>query len=155
MIGLCFASLSGLIGIGGGTLFVPYLTSKGISMRLAIGIASCLGLFIGLCSSITLLLSWDLTSANTPVSMLGPIYIPAIIFLTLPSLIFINLSAGWLQKISDKNIRRGFAYLLIFISFMMILKDILKPSETTPLTAIALKQLANRAGIPDEVFQLV
>jgi uncharacterized membrane protein YfcA len=123
LIGLCFASLSGLIGIGGGTLFVPYLTSKGISMRLAIGIASCLGLFIGLCSSITLLLSWDLTSANTPVSMLGPIYIPAIIFLTLPSLIFINLSAGWLQKISDKNIRRGFAYLLIFISFMMILKN--------------------------------
>jgi acyl-CoA reductase-like NAD-dependent aldehyde dehydrogenase len=32
---------------------------------------------------------------------------------------------------------------------------VLKPSETTPLTAIALKQLANRAGIPDEVFQLV
>jgi len=32
---------------------------------------------------------------------------------------------------------------------------VLKPSETTPLTAIAVKQLANRAGIPDEVFQLV
>jgi succinate-semialdehyde dehydrogenase/glutarate-semialdehyde dehydrogenase len=32
---------------------------------------------------------------------------------------------------------------------------VLKPSEVTPLTAIADKQLANRAGIPDEVFQLV
>lgn len=32
---------------------------------------------------------------------------------------------------------------------------VLKPSELTPLTAIAVKQLANRAGIPDEVFQLV
>jgi succinate-semialdehyde dehydrogenase/glutarate-semialdehyde dehydrogenase len=32
---------------------------------------------------------------------------------------------------------------------------VLKPSEVTPLTAIAVKQLANRAGIPDEVFQLV
>eukprot|EP00557_Chaetoceros_sp_GSL56_P010580 CAMPEP_0176485304 /NCGR_PEP_ID=MMETSP0200_2-20121128/4969_1 /TAXON_ID=947934 /ORGANISM="Chaetoceros sp., Strain GSL56" /LENGTH=530 /DNA_ID=CAMNT_0017881941 /DNA_START=129 /DNA_END=1721 /DNA_ORIENTATION=- len=32
---------------------------------------------------------------------------------------------------------------------------VLKPSELTPLTAIAVKELANRAGIPDEVFQLI
>lgn len=32
---------------------------------------------------------------------------------------------------------------------------VLKPSELTPLTAIAVKELANRAGIPDEVFQLM
>lgn len=32
---------------------------------------------------------------------------------------------------------------------------VLKPSELTPLTAITVKELANRAGIPDEVFQLM
>lgn len=32
---------------------------------------------------------------------------------------------------------------------------VLKPSELTPLTAIALKHLATQAGIPDDVFQLV
>ena len=122
LIGLCFASFSGLIGIGGGTLFVPYLTSKGISMKQSIGIASCLGVFIGLCSSITIFLSWDLASIDKT-SMLGPIYIPAIIFLTLPGLILIKLSADRLQKISDKNIRRGFACLLIFIGFMMVLRN--------------------------------
>ena len=121
LIGLCFASFSGLIGIGGGTLFVPYLSSKGISMKKSIGIASCFGVFIGLCSSITIFLSWDLTSIDKTL-MLGPIYIPAIIFLTLPGLILIKLSADRLQKISDKNIRRGFACFLIFIGFMMILK---------------------------------
>ena len=30
-----------------------------------------------------------------------------------------------------------------------------KPSELTPLSAIALKNLADRAGIPDGVFELV
>ncbi len=123
LIGLCFGSLSGLIGIGGGTLFVPYLTSKGISMKSAIGIASCLGLFIGLFSSITILLSWGTTTKDNQIPMFGPIYIPAIIFLTLPSLIFIKLSADWIQKISEKNIRRGFACLLIFIAFTIILKN--------------------------------
>lgn len=32
---------------------------------------------------------------------------------------------------------------------------VLKPSELTPLTAIAIKHLAMQAGIPDDVFQLV
>jgi len=32
---------------------------------------------------------------------------------------------------------------------------VLKPSELTPLTAIALKQLAERAGIPPNVFQVM
>ena len=123
LIGLCFASLSGLIGIGGGSLFVPYLTSKGITIKHSIGIASCLGLFIGLCSSITIFLSWGPTLFKNQASMLGPIYIPAIIFLTIPSLIFVKLSADWLQKISDKNIRRGFVCLLIFIAFTMILRN--------------------------------
>jgi succinate-semialdehyde dehydrogenase/glutarate-semialdehyde dehydrogenase len=32
---------------------------------------------------------------------------------------------------------------------------VLKPSELTPLTAIAIKHLAMQAGIPDDVFQLM
>lgn len=32
---------------------------------------------------------------------------------------------------------------------------VLKPSELTPLTAIALKVLANRAGIPEGVFEVI
>ena len=32
---------------------------------------------------------------------------------------------------------------------------LLKPSELTPLTAVALKNLAVQAGIPDDVFQLM
>ena len=32
---------------------------------------------------------------------------------------------------------------------------VLKPSELTPLSAIALKELASEAGIPENVFQVM
>jgi uncharacterized protein len=118
-IGLFFSTISGLIGIGGGTLFVPYLTSRGIGIKLAIGISSSLGLIIGLGSSITLYLSWQELSMINRESMVGAVYMPAIFFLTLPSLIFVKLSADCLQKISDKRIKIAFAYLLIAVGLFM------------------------------------
>jgi uncharacterized membrane protein YfcA len=50
------------------------------------------------------------------------IYIPAIIFLTLPSLVFVNLSAGWLLKISDARAKHWFASLLLIIGVSMALQ---------------------------------
>ncbi len=32
---------------------------------------------------------------------------------------------------------------------------VLKPSDLTPLTALALQALAKRAGVPDGVFEIV
>jgi len=51
----------------------------------------------------------------------GFIYKPAILFLTLPSLIFIKLSAGWLLKLDDLLIKRLFSLLLVIIGIMMFL----------------------------------
>ena len=62
------------------------------------------------------------TFTNTDnLSLLGYIYLPAIIYLTLPSLIFVKLSAGWLMKISDEKVNKWFALLLIFIGISMSL----------------------------------
>ena len=62
------------------------------------------------------------TFTNTDnLSLLGYIYLPAIIYLTLPSLIFVKLSAGWLMKISDEKVKQWFAVLLIFIGISMSL----------------------------------
>jgi uncharacterized membrane protein YfcA len=53
--------------------------------------------------------------------MFGFIYLPAILFLTLPSLIFVRLSANWLLKISDDDVKKLFSYMLFIIGLLMLI----------------------------------
>ena len=120
IVGFFFSIISGLLGIGGATLFVPYLIKNNIPAKLAIGTSSALGFLIGLAASISIFIG-SLYSVSTNNSMFGFIYLPAILFLTLPSLIFVKLSANWLLKISDENVKKLFSCLLLIIGLLMLL----------------------------------
>ena len=120
IVGFFFSIISSLVGIGGATLFVPYLIRKNIPAKLAIGTSSALGFLIGLAASISILISSGY-SVSTYNFMFGFIYLPAVLFLTLPSLIFVKLSANWLLKISDKNVKNLFSCMLLIIGLLMLL----------------------------------
>ena len=62
----------------------------------------------------------QLRSIESNQSLLGFIYLPAILFLTLPSLIFVKLSANWLLKIPEQLINKLFSSLLIIIGLSML-----------------------------------
>tara|TARA_B110000091_G_C13420121_1_gene311745 strand:- start:101 stop:475 length:375 start_codon:yes stop_codon:yes gene_type:complete len=119
-VGFIFAIISGLVGIGGATLFVPFLIRNNIPAKLAIGTSSALGFLIGLVASISIFMS-SLYVDPINNSIFGFIYLPAILFLTLPSLIFVQLSANWLLKISDANIKKLFSSMLLIIGLLMLL----------------------------------
>ena len=120
VISFIFSIISGIVGIGGATLFVPFLIKNNIPPKLAIGTSSILGFFIGLSASIAIYVGYLYSGLNDQLTF-GFIYTPAILFLTLPSLIFIKLSAGWLLKLDDLLIKRLFGLLLIIIGIMMLL----------------------------------
>ena len=120
LIGFVFSIISGLVGIGGATLFVPYLIRKRIPPKIAIGTSSALGFLIGLGASISIFIS-SLYSEPLNNYMFGFIYLPAILFLTLPSLIFVQLSANWLLKISDVIVKKLFSSMLLIIGLLMLL----------------------------------
>lgn len=120
VISFIFSIISGIVGIGGATLFVPFLIKNNIPPKLAIGTSSVLGFFIGLSASIAIYVGYLYSGLNDQQTF-GFIYTPAILFLTLPSLIFIKLSAGWLLKLDDLLIKRLFGLLLIIIGIMMLL----------------------------------
>ena len=120
VISFIFSIISGIVGIGGATLFVPFLIKNNIPPKLAIGTSSVLGFFIGLSASIAIYVGYLYSGLNDQLTF-GFIYTPAILFLTLPSLIFIKLSAGWLLKLDDLLIKRLFGMLLMIIGIMMLL----------------------------------
>ena len=120
VISFVFSITSGIVGIGGATLFVPFLIKNNIPPKLAIGTSSVLGFFIGLSASIAIYIGYLYSGLNNQETF-GFIYTPAILFLTLPSLIFIKLSAGWLLKLDDLLIKRLFSLLLVIIGIMMLL----------------------------------
>ena len=119
LVGFVFSIVSGLVGIGGGTLFVPFLIRNNIPPKLAIGTSSALGLIVGLGASITIFIS-SLYFEPINNNMFGFLYLPAILFITLPGLIFVRLSANWLLNISDANVRKLFSSYLIIIGLLML-----------------------------------
>tara|TARA_B100000795_G_scaffold263872_1_gene243620 strand:+ start:438 stop:1229 length:792 start_codon:yes stop_codon:yes gene_type:complete len=120
LVGFIISIISGLVGIGGATLFVPLLIRNNIPAKLAIGTSSALGFIIGLGASISIYFS-SLYLEVTNNSMFGFVYLPAILFLTMPSLIFVQLSANWLLKISDATVKKLFSSMLLIIGLLMLL----------------------------------
>ena len=120
LVGFIFSIISGLVGIGGATLFVPYLIRKKIPPKIAIGTSSALGFLIGLGASISIYIS-SLYLPPLNNSMFGFIYLPAILFITLPSLILVRLSANWLLKISGTNVKKLFSSMLLIIGLLMLI----------------------------------
>ena len=120
--GVC-QSASHNVGIGGGTLFVPYLEAKKIDIRLAISSSSILGVVIGI-GTLLGFVSQKLILETSPLLNsffdYGNIYIKSFIFLTLPSIFTIFISTKLLVSLNQNIIKKLFAYLLISIGFISL-----------------------------------
>ncbi len=69
--------VSSIVGIAGGTLFVPFLGFCGVGMRKAIGTATALGAPLSLVAACVYLLTGLLSHKPLPAYSIGYIYLPA------------------------------------------------------------------------------
>ena len=117
--GLCIGWVSSFVGIGGGTLSVPFLVYCNIDTKRAIGTSSALGLPIAVAGALGYLLA-GLQVSTLPNHSLGFIYLPAFIIIALSSLISAPVGALLVQKLSVKKLKQIFALLLIIIGLNML-----------------------------------
>jgi uncharacterized membrane protein YfcA len=104
---------SALVGIGGGTLTVPYLVFFQIPMRNAVAVASACGLPIALTASI----SYALLGRNAtqlPEWSWGYIYLPSFFGIFLSSVITAPIGARLANRLPAQKLKRYFS-LFIFI----------------------------------------
>lgn len=108
-------------GIGGGGFIVPFLNSRGIEMKKAIGSSAFCGTLLGLSGMLSFMLSgWNIP--NMPEYSVGYVYLPAVVGITLTSFFTSKIGATATTKVPVSTLKRYFACLLILIAINMFLK---------------------------------
>ena len=107
--------LSSIVGIGGGTLTVPYLVSGQMLMRNAVAVASACGLPIAVAGTISYaLLGWNAT--HLPEWSLGYVYLPVFIGTGLSSIITAPIGAKLAHNLPAAKLKRYFSLLLFVMA---------------------------------------
>jgi hypothetical protein len=111
--------LASLLGIGGGTLIVPFLVHFQTPMRNAVAIASACGLPIAIVGTIGYaLLGKDM--AQLPDWSLGYIYIPSFLGIVLTSTYTAPIGAKLAHKLPAEELKRYFSLLLFVMAAKLI-----------------------------------
>lgn len=122
-VGMTFAgSIIGLIsswvGIGGGTLTVPFLTWCNTGLRRAIGTSSAIGLPIALAGSIGYIVA-GLPVSGLPPHSVGFVYLPSMAAIALGSWLTAPFGARATHRLPVQRVKRIFAGLLYLLAVRM------------------------------------
>ncbi len=112
--------LSALLGIGGGTLTVPYLASRQVAMKNAVAISSACGLPIAISGSVVYaFLGWD--KSTLPEWSFGYIYLPALCGIVTSSALTAPLGAKLANQLPAKKLKCYFSVVIFLIAIKMII----------------------------------
>jgi len=120
IVGSLIGGLSALIGIGGGSLTVPYLTACNIDMRRAVGTSAACGMPIAWAGAAGFAYNGLGVSGLAPWS-LGYVDLAAFAGIAVTSVLTAPLGARLAHGLSPKLLKRAFAIFLAGISLRMLL----------------------------------
>ncbi len=111
--------ISSIVGIGGGSMTVPWLMWHGSSIHRAIATSAAIGFPIAFAGSISYIYSgWR--HPLLPEHAVGYIYLPALAGIIISSVIFAPLGAGWAHKLDVNKLKRVFALLLVALAIVLL-----------------------------------
>ena len=118
-IGTLIGGISSLVGIGGGSMSVPFLVWCNIPMHSAIGTSAAIGFPIALSGTAGYLMS-GLSVNGLPYPSLGFIFLPPVIGISFASILTAPLGARLAHSLPVVRLRKVFALLLIAMGTKML-----------------------------------
>jgi uncharacterized membrane protein YfcA len=113
-------AVSGMTGIGGGTLTVPFLTRHWVPLHHAIGTAAAAGFPIAVAGVVGYLLSGPGQGAGPPDS-LGFVHLPALLVTTVASIFAAPIGARVAHRLPTRPLTVAFAVLLYLVGAELVL----------------------------------
>ena len=118
-VAIVIGVMSAIVGIGGGTLTVPYLVHGQIPMKNAVAVASACGLPIAVAGTISYaLVGWHVS--GLPAWSLGYVYLPAFLGIGLSSICTAPIGAKLAHKLPAQHLKRYFSLLLLLMAAKLL-----------------------------------
>ncbi|MEC7875606.1 MAG: sulfite exporter TauE/SafE family protein [Pseudomonadota bacterium] len=118
--GIFIGTFSTLLGIGGGTLTVPFLLWCNLNIRNAVAISSACSFPIAVAATTTFIIaSWD--NPNVFIHSIGYLYWPAALIIMMMTIFFAPIGARLAHYLPIETLKRIFAVLLMFIGMKMLI----------------------------------
>lgn len=117
-VGGVIGLVSSWVGIGGGTLSVPFLTWCNVGLRRAIGTSSAIGMPIALMGTLGYAVS-GLTVSGLPTASVGFVYLPALVAIALGSWLTAPFGARATHRLPVSRVKKIFAGLLYLLGVRM------------------------------------
>lgn len=117
--GSVIGTISSLMGIGGGSLTVPFLLWCNVTMRKAVGTSAACGLPIAIAGVIGFIIA-GLDNSGLPEWSVGYVYLPALICIISTSVFFAPIGARLADRLPIQTLKRIFALVLMLVGLKMI-----------------------------------
>jgi len=118
-VGSGIGIFSSLVGIGGGTLSVPFLVWCNVTVHKAIGTAAAIGLPIALAGTAGYVINgWNVP--GTPDYSLGFVYLPALLGIVCVSVLTAPFGVKLAHSLPVDKLKRVFAFLLLAVATKML-----------------------------------
>jgi uncharacterized protein len=119
-VGNTIGVVSSLVGIGGGTLSVPFMMWCNLAVHRAIGTSAAIGFPIAVAGTIGYIIN-GLQATGLPEYSFGYIYLPAFAGIVSASVITAPLGVGLAHSLPVARLKRLFAMLLIVVGTRMLI----------------------------------